>query len=522
MPQPNEDTNHSTEIDRKIRTVEKSQRQEPVVSGPKTISCEDQISALGDTDEKQSLRAYFRALPFVVVRANITPVVYLKKPTRTKQATASSIARALVQHASVHKEILRIKRRYRDDQEMMRRIFLAEGYFFEDRERIATTISKEIHLTDLFTKDIVYRLRGDKLTVLRKNNEDYVDEQGHRASIRLNDRVSTTRASLFPQLHLDMEEVRNRTGAVRTEVVAVRKKDATITLHFPNGESRISLISLKDGKTSVSCIGGDQTSLASLRSTTHNFWIRHHRVIESAEALVKERPLFDEPKDEGEEVQEDGELRLAWKEAYRNRKKTFWYREVEYNVFDRKGNPVPPEVCVDFIIDTWERASGTWYTPRGAKPHRTDGDIDFYALEGLSRRYISGILNFALKSNSPFERYDIPRRDWVPLEERRKFVKKLKKNTIHYQEGDLLVIHGLREEDMAEHYHTVLVLRTDPTTGIPTSVADNQGRPRISTLIQAMRAAPKRSIKHRLRLKYEKMREITSQYRATLETEKDK
>jgi hypothetical protein len=46
----------------------------------------------------------------------------------------------------------------------------------------------------------------------------------------------------------------------------------------------------------------------------------------------------------------------------------------------------------------------------------------------------------------------------------------------------------------------VLVLEADPLTGLPMVVADNAGRPRIRSLVTAMRSAPRRAVKHRLRL----------------------
>ena len=41
---------------------------------------------------------------------------------------------------------------------------------------------------------------------------------------------------------------------------------------------------------------------------------------------------------------------------------------------------------------------------------------------------------------------------------------------------------------------------TNPLTGIPMVMGDNQGRPHIGSLYQVMRRAPRRSVKHRLRL----------------------
>jgi hypothetical protein len=110
------------------------------------------------------------------------------------------------------------------------------------------------------------------------------------------------------------------------------------------------------------------------------------------------------------------------------------------------------------------------------------------------------VLEYAADPTTPLLRYDIPPDDQVPLRNRERFARALAEHADQILAGDVLVIHGLREEDLERHYHTLLVLRTDPITGLPMVVADNAGRPRIRTVFSAMRSAPRRSIKHRLRL----------------------
>jgi hypothetical protein len=102
-------------------------------------------------------------------------------------------------------------------------------------------------------------------------------------------------------------------------------------------------------------------------------------------------------------------------------------------------------------------------------------------------------------------RLDIPVKKQIPFKKTRKFARQLAalcKNDNFLKEGDMLVIHGLREEDMEEHYHTILVLKTDPLTGMPLVVSDNSGKPRIRSIASAMRSAPRRSIKHRIRINW--------------------
>src|SRR5690606_11641206 len=71
---------------------------------------------------------------------------------------------------------------------------------------------------------------------------------------------------------------------------------------------------------------------------------------------------FDEPKTEY--GQQDGKLRQEWLWAYRRGDSRFVFNEDQYHVFDARGRPRVPQVCIDFIRDTYERASGSWYQRR--------------------------------------------------------------------------------------------------------------------------------------------------------------
>ena len=53
-------------------------------------------------------------------------------------------------------------------------------------------------------------------------------------------------------------------------------------------------------------------------------------------------------------------------------------------VFDAAGKPWPPEVCVDFVRDSFERTAGTWFTPRGL-PLRRDRGLCQQGMPGVRR-----------------------------------------------------------------------------------------------------------------------------------------
>jgi hypothetical protein len=274
---------------------------------------------------------------------------------------------------------------------------------------------------------------------------------------------------------------------------------ASLDLVFPDGSRRPSLLAIEGGRTEVVCIGGASETLAATRLDAVRFWTRHHAVVAAARAIVEESPRFDEPLDEPEGVQQDGELRVAWVAAYQRGETTFTYGTVDYPVFDAQGRPIPPEVCIDFVLDAWQRAGGTWYRRQGEVPGRTHGELDLDVAH-LPRRSVPKLLASADAEGAVLDRYDVPEEDLVPLARGAEYAQAVAREAHAFREGDALVIYGLRLQDLRLHYHSVLVIRTEPMTGVPMQIADNQGRPRFRTLANAMLAAPLRSIAHRLRL----------------------
>ena len=474
---------------------------QPLTSAP---TCESRIAEAPLVPLSARHEAYFAALPTIIVEARIVPVLYLSWPDEAVSNEASEIRRQLRERRRTRRAIREVLQAHRNDRALLREVFLSEGYLFEERPELARALVRELSLSDLFDEPGIVRYRAGEIETLRRDGTEYLDSEGRPARLLLNDRVALTAAELQRPLHLDLVQVRGQSGALRTIPRGIGEDRAAFELVFPDGTRRAGLVELGPSGAEVRCIGGDQASLAATLEDARRFWQRQHAIRDAARHIVAERPRFDEPLGEPEGVQEDGRLRRLWLEAYRSGRRVFTYRDVVYPVFDRQGNPVPPEVCVDFVFDTWERASGTWYRTRDAEPGRTSGELDFSRVDGLRRRNISAVLDFAAENpDSPIERYDLPRQAQVPLRRQDSFARALSEQVDAIRDGDALIIHGLRERDMREHFHSVVVLTTDPLTGVPMEVADNQGRPRVGTLELAMRAAPLRAIKYRLRVDYD-------------------
>jgi hypothetical protein len=157
-----------------------------------------------------------------------------------------------------------------------------------------------------------------------------------------------------------------------------------------------------------------------------------------------------------------------------------------------------PQVCIDFIADTFERASGTWWRARGETRERVVGRLDFDELALENKRSVEQFIAFASAHPDWFEVDLRPDEERIPLRNRQRFFGALFERRLDFREGDIVVVFGLRDDDKL-HYHSFFVYERDPLTAMPTLVAANAGRPRIRTWEGEMQNAPKRSIHARIR-----------------------
>jgi hypothetical protein len=469
----------------------------PEPAGP---PCADLIRQVSGAAVAPGLEAWHAARPRILLETRATPVLYLRRPAEPADPRAADLRRALAESRMPRSILRRLLHKLRGDKPLLRDVVLSEGYLFAESPRLAQALVAELRLADLFDEGEIFVHGPAGPRRLRREADAYLDGEGNRKALLLGDRLALDEAGLRDPLHLDLGLARSGWGARLARPLAVDRDRAVVRLTWPDARVAEALLSLRDGGTEVTCIDAPAEELARTAADAAEFWSWVAELMAATRSKVEERPKFDEPRDEPEGVQEDGELRQAWKTAYFKGQRTFRFREEEYPVFDRRGNPVPPQVCIDFVFDTIERAAGTWYARRGQRPRRTSGYLDFGSMDGLLRRSTPAVLGFAADEATPLVRHDVPARERVPFRKRDAFAAAVAAGAEQTQEGDVLVIHGLREEDLEEHYHTALVLETDPATGIPTLLADNAGRPRIRSLAAVMASAPRRTIKYRLRI----------------------
>jgi hypothetical protein len=219
-------------------------------------------------------------------------------------------------------------------------------------------------------------------------------------------------------------------------------------------------------------------------------------------AEIEERLPFDEPLTEA--GQQDGYLRHKWLSAYQLGGSRYEFNGDEYYVFDNRGQPLVPQVCVDFLTDTLERASGTWWRPRGQKRERVIGKLDFSTLAPSMPRRVPDFVEFARRHSEWFDVYDTLEHERIPFRKTNTFYKNLINNTGRYRPGDIIIIRGFtpferKWERPLMHYHSFFVYESDPISGMPYLLVGNPGRPSMRTWEFEIRRTPKRSIWHRIR-----------------------
>ncbi len=454
-----------------------------------------------------------------------TPILWKREPAvspNASETTASAIAKV----ARAERPLPVVKgliRRYGRSPETLRAIFLREGYVYADKPEVALALIETLRITHLFKESVVYLLRGQSVHTLRHElrtrylPERYVHQDGPLkdsvAELLLGDRFAIEKKSLEENpATLDLASAAADHGFERLRVKHLAEKTLVAQIRAPLGTWVDAAFELDGPRLHLKCVSGPADALAARNKAIENaasFQKALAKLRATVHAEVQEEPRFDEPKDEPDGEEQDGTLRREWRRAYEKGLRRYTVGTKTYDVYDEQGRAVPPQVCVDFITDTWERASGTWYKPLPSAsgndrpkpaPERIKGGIDFDKFELENRRSVAELVAFARRQNDMFEVLDVPQEERIPLLKRSEFFSYLSEHADDFAAGDVLVIFGVKD-DGRPHYHSVMIVERDPITGVPVLVAGNAGRPREQTLEGVMARSPKRSIKHRIRPK---------------------
>lgn len=444
----------------------------------------------------------------ILGRARAEPMVFVKAPERPatdKLSTDAQKALADFTKARPGGRVITLVKRLKNDKPGLRALLLREGYVYTDDPQDALLFAAEVKLADLFDEPAVFLQRGQSVSELHRLQEGkevkYVYTSGPLASLPADvifgDRIALTRDELSAPLHRDLAALADEQGFDRTAIVHLSSGAIVADLRFGTRKVR-ALLESKGAALNLACVAENKEIRAEVSEFQKQTAPRRRAmsaVREAVTTLVSETMRFDRPLDE-KGPDKDGQLRPVWMTAYLQGREFFNYEGRGYPVFDSKGRAWPPEVCVDFVLDSFERAGGTWFRPKGEALGRNVGRFTW--VDDI--RQVRGVIGLGDKAAKHPELFDVRRfvgNERIQFSERARFFKFLEDHADEIKAGDIVSIHGYKRDDRI-HQHAIFVERTDPITGFAFGLADQMRKPRRRTWEGIMAEAPKRSLLFRI------------------------
>lgn len=444
----------------------------------------------------------------IVARAKSEPVVFVRTPRPTEVSPGVQSLRAAFESTDYPwRELKQLRQQFARRPEVLREILLREGYLYAEDPNRAFTLVSQIKPRHLFEEEAIWVHRGKWLMHARRGADgDYFfqdgPEEGKKVRLLHLDRVGT--GPVPEPLHRDFRGLRHRVFFDRARVKHFTERAVVADLRY--GEHWVPTLLESQGdrlEVVAEAIAPDERSQVEAARSLLERKARAVSVLRGAmRQMIDEGLPFDEPKTEV--GQQDGVLRRQWRWAYEADREYFKFNGDRYSVFDADGNPRVPQVCVDYMVDTFERASGSWWRPReSGNRERTVGKLslaDFVENDQLRRT--KGFLAFAEEHDEWFEVLNFPKATRVELGYKPRFFRWLEKNADHFEPGDIVFIRGMTPwDEVDEHSHSFFVYETDPLSGVPIAIAGNAGPANLWSWETEARRTPHRDVRNRVRPK---------------------
>lgn len=435
-------------------------------------------------------------------RATGEPVVFVDTPPPPLEPTVwkkreSGLVRVLV-----------LKHVHRHDPRGLRARILRGGYLYAEDPEEAATLVKEISLPMLFVEPVIWLLRGSRAHRLERKPAriTFKDGTGPRheyrfaegpwrggtARLLFADRVVVDRDERDRPLHRDVRRLRDEVGCDRVRVERQFEGGMVASLRFGSRSVR-ALVDADGARLSLACMDADRDTREQIRAAVRESAPRR-RAIAALQATVDhfiaERLPFDRPYD-AEDHHSDGTLRPNWDKAYFDGAPHFSAPGGGYGVFDDEGRPTPPQTCIQMLLESYERAAGTWYRPQGEARERTEGALDFKTFGIVNR---SGVLAFEKWARERPELFALrPISERIPYGEHERFFAYLASHGESFGAGDIIAIRGIKRDGNI-HQHALMIEDVDPVTGFPYALVDQRSVPRRHSWEGVMGEAPRRSL----------------------------
>ncbi len=447
----------------------------------------------------------------ILGRAKGEPVVLMREPKAAWDETQDAALLAekkAFERGHPGGRVHSLARKYRLKPQMLRTLLLREGYAYSNQPQDALGLITALSLPALFDEPEIWLLRGSDVRKLVKRVQKkevsyvYVDGplEGRVGDLLFGDRVGLDKEELIKDpLHRDMRALSEEIGFDRAKLLRRTEQALAAELRFGSVWAK-ALITSEGAKLKLSCLAENKEKrdqIAAYQQATAGARRSFARMHEVVEQQLKEVLRFDRP--EGEKTADrDGFLRPLWATAYFQGRDSFQFEKTSFQVFTSKGDPWPPQVCVDFVLDTFERSSGSWYSPKGQAPKHIRGKLDFNDAGIQNRRGVIAFGDFAESKPDLFTFRRFAGAERIPFGERTKYFQFLLEHADEVRMGDVVAIHGLKRDERI-HQHAILVEYSDPMTGFPYGLADQMKKPRRRTWEGIMAEAPKRSLLYRAR-----------------------
>jgi hypothetical protein len=445
--------------------------------------------------------------PQVLLYAKAEPVMFVETPAvdPTSSQEAVRFRRMLEETSSPWSNIQRLWMLFSMKPDLGRSVLLRNGYLYAEKPELAFALVDLVSAQTLFSDERIWIQRGERqLTAERTKGGNYVfvdgPERGERVKLLLFDRIGSG-APPIP-LHRDFRALRTRLGFDRVRIR--HRTSTTIVADLRYGSVWVpSLLDSHGAHLELRC----DVANAETRGKVAAFRAKHdqrERVLEPLRKAMLEQVEdglpFDEPLTEY--GQQDGRLRREWLRAYQAGKSQYEFQEDLYSVFNVNGRPLIPQVCVDFLFDSLERASGTHYRNRGERRERVMGKMDFGTMADETMRRATSFIEYAQSHPTSFDVDVIPESERIPFMYGQKLADYLVAQADRFAPGDVVMIRGFAPWDKRKHlmhFHSFFLYESDPITGQPLVLAGNPGRPLLQTWQFEAFRTPERSIWYRIR-----------------------